>query len=75
MILLTLCHVESTSDSVGHAQALQEEVTSTGNLAVLHSPDDELHWLPLPGCASPWIVIGTSLDVTSSLPSSFTPST
>ena len=45
MILLTLCHVESTSDSVGHAQALQEEVTSTGNLAVLHSPDDELHWL------------------------------
>ena len=30
--------------------------------------------LPLPGCASPWIVIGTSLDVTSSLPSSFTPS-
>ena len=31
--------------------------------------------LPLPGCASPWIVIGTSLDVTSSLPSSFTPST
>ena len=25
--------------------------------------------------ASPWIVIGTSLDVTSSLPSSFTPST
>ena len=31
--------------------------------------------LPLPGCASPWIVIGTSLDVTSSLPSSSTPST
>ena len=30
VILLTLCHVESTSDSVGHAQALQDEATSTG---------------------------------------------
>ena len=30
MILLMLCHAESTSDSVGQEHALQDEAASTG---------------------------------------------
>ena len=74
VILLTLCHVESTSDSVG-PRSSTTTVSSLGSLAALHSPDHELQWLAIAWLCFALIAIGTSWDVTMSLPSSFTPST
>ena len=75
-VLLPFCHDGSTSDSTGH--------TLVEDYKFLHWRVVWLRFIlqimnyngrPLPGCASPWIAIGPSWDVTLSLPSSFTPST
>ena len=46
MILLTLCQAESTSDFLlATTKLYMKRLLPLENLAVLHSPDGELHWL------------------------------